>query len=292
MRSMTGYGRGTAERDGTRVTVQIAAVNSKKQAEIRCSIPRELGGIEPFVRQELQARIERGSLNVNLAYELGPDWRGRAVSLDLDVAGHVLAELREFAARHGLAADIRVGELLAVPGVTQQRSDLPDELLQELALAALGQAIDELNTMRRAEGVTLARDLRERCAAMQTAVAAVAERADLAQIQHRDRLVERIAKLGIELAADDERLAREVAFCVDRSDITEELVRLRSHLDQFAALLDEDGAVGRKLDFLGQEIGREIGTLGAKTADTAISERVIDFKVELGRVREQLLNVE
>ncbi|MDX9978959.1 MAG: YicC/YloC family endoribonuclease [Lentisphaeria bacterium] len=292
MQSMTGYGRATAERDGTRVTVQIAAVNSKKQAEIRCSIPRELGGIEPFVRQELQARIERGSLNVNLAYELGPDWRGRAVSLDLDVAGHVLAELREFAVRHGLAADIRVGELLSVPGVTQQRSDLPDELLQELALAALGQAIDELNAMRRAEGVTLARDLRERCAAMQAAVAAVAERADLAQIQHRDRLVERIAKLGIELATDDERLAREVAFCVDRSDITEEIVRLRSHLDQFVALLDEDGAVGRKLDFLGQEIGREIGTLGAKTADTAISERVIDFKVELGRVREQLLNVE
>lgn len=292
MQSMTGYGRATAERDGTRVTVQIAAVNSKKQAEIRCSMPRELGGIEPFVRQELQARIERGSLNVNLAYELGPDWRGRAVSLDLDVAGHVLAELREFAARHGLAADIRVGELLAVPGVTQQRSDLPDELLQELALAALGQAIDELNTMRRAEGLTLARDLRERCAAMQADVAAVAERADLAQIQHRDRLVERIAKLGIELATDDERLAREVAFCVDRSDITEEIVRLRSHLDQFVALLDEDGAVGRKLDFLGQEIGREIGTLGAKTADTAISERVIDFKVELGRVREQLLNVE
>ncbi len=292
MQSMTGYGRATAERDGTRVTVQIAAVNSKKQAEIRCSMPRELGGIEPFVRQELQARIERGSLNVNLAYELGPDWRGRAVSLDLDVAGHVLAELREFAARHGLAADIRVGELLAVPGVTQQRTDLPDELLQELALAALGQAIDELNAMRRAEGLTLARDLRERCAAMQADVAAVAERADLAQIQHRDRLIERIAKLGIELATDDERLAREVAFCVDRSDITEEIVRLRSHLDQFAALLGEDGAVGRKLDFLGQEIGREIGTLGAKTADTAISERVIDFKVELGRVREQLLNVE
>jgi len=292
MQSMTGYGRGTAERDGTRVTVQIAAVNSKKQAEIRCSIPRELGGIEPFIRQKLQARIERGSLNVNLAYELGPDWRGRAVSLDLDVAGHVLAELREFAARHSLSADIRVGELLAVPGVTQQRSDLPDELLQELALAALGQAIDELNIMRQAEGETLGRDLRERCTAMQAAVAAVAERADLAQGQHRDRLVERIAKLGIELATDDERLAREVAFCVDRSDITEELVRLRSHLEQFAALLGEEGAVGRKLDFLGQEIGREIGTLGAKTTDTAISERVIDFKVELGRVREQLLNVE
>lgn len=292
MHSMTGYGRGTAERNGTQVTVQIAAVNSKKQAEIRCSIPRELGGLEPFMRQELQARIERGSLNVNLGYELGPDWRGRAVSLDLEVAARVLAELREFTARHDLSPDIRVGELLAVPGVAQQRSDLPEDLLQELALAALGQAIDELHAMRRTEGKALARDLRERCAVMQAAVAAVAERAEQAQIQHRDRLVERIAKLGIELATDDERLAREVAFCVDRSDITEEIVRLRSHLGQFASLLDEDGAVGRKLDFIGQEMGREIGTLGAKTTDTDISERVIEFKVELGRVREQLLNVE
>ncbi len=292
MHSMTGYGRGLAERDGTRVVLQIAAVNSKKQAEIRCSMPRELGALEPFVRRELQERIERGSLNVNVSYELGPDWRGRAVALDLDVAAHVLADLRAFAAREGLSADIRVGELLAVPGVTQQRNDFPDELLQELALAALGQAIDELHAMRKAEGEVLARDLKERCAVMRVAVAAIAERAGLAQIQHRDRLIERIAKLGIELGADDERLAREVAFCVDRSDITEEIVRLGSHLDQFVSLLDLDEAVGRKLDFLGQEIGREISTLGAKTTDTAISERVIEFKVELGKVREQLLNVE
>jgi len=292
MYSMTGYGRGMAEREGTRVVVQIAAVNSKKQAEIRCSIPRELGGLEPFVRKQLRERVERGSLNVGLSYELGPEWRGRSVMLDLEVASHVLVELREFARREHLATDIRVGELVAVPGVIQHRSELPDDLLRELAQEAVTKAVDELDVMRETEGAALAADLRGRCTKLQGLATEVASRADLAQTQHRDRLRERIAKLGLELATDDERLAREVAFHVDRSDVTEELVRLRSHFGQFATLLEQAGAVGRKLDFIAQEMSREIGTLGAKTIDSEISAQVIDFKVELGRIREQVLNVE
>jgi uncharacterized protein (TIGR00255 family) len=289
---MTGYGRGTAQRDGTSVVLQIAAVNSKKQAEIRCSIPRELGGMEPFLRKHLQKRVDRGSLNVSLSYELGADWRGRAVALDLDVAKRVLAQLRQFAREEDLAEEIRVGELVAVPGVVQHQSELPDKLLQELALTALDQAVDELYDMRATEGQALGEDLKARCATMQAAVEIISERADLAQLQHRDRLLERIAKLGIEMAEDDERLAREVAFCVDRSDITEEIVRLRSHLEQFADLLAEDGPVGRKLDFIAQEMNREVSTLGSKTVDATISEKVIECKVELGRIREQVLNVE
>jgi len=292
MHSMTGYGRGMAEREGTRVAVQIAAVNSKKQAEIRFSIPRELGGLEPFVRKQLKERVERGSLNVGLSYELGPEWRGRSVVLDLEVASHVLAELREFARREHLAIDIRVGELVAVPGVVQHQNELPDDLLRELAQEAITKAVDELDVMREAEGAALAADLKGRCAKLQGLAAEVAARADLAQTQHHDRLRERIAKLGLELATDDERLAREVAFHVDRSDVTEELVRLRSHFEQFTALLEQAGAVGRKLDFIAQEMSREIGTLGAKTIDSEISTQVIDFKVELGRIREQVLNVE
>ena len=292
MHSMTGYGRGMAEREGTRVAVQIAAVNSKKQAEIRFSIPRELGGLEPFVRKQLKERVERGSLNVGLSYELGPEWRGRSVVLDLEVASHVLAELREFARREHLAIDIRVGELVAVPGVVQHQNELPDDLLRELAQEAITKAVDELDVMRDAEGAALAADLKGRCAKLQGLAAEVAARADLAQTQHHDRLRERIAKLGLELATDDERLAREVAFHVDRSDVTEELVRLRSHFEQFTALLEQAGAVGRKLDFIAQEMSREIGTLGAKTIDSEISTQVIDFKVELGRIREQVLNVE
>ena len=292
MHSMTGYGRGMAEREGTRVAVQIAAVNSKKQAEIRFSIPRELGGLEPFVRKQLKERVERGSLNVGLSYELGPEWRGRSVVLDLEVASHVLAELREFARREHLAIDIRVGELVAVPGVVQHQNELPDDLLRELAQEAITKAVDELDVMREAEGAALAADLKGRCAKLQGLAAEVAARADLAQAQHHDRLRERIAKLGLELATDDERLAREVAFHVDRSDVTEELVRLRSHFEQFTALLEQAGAVGRKLDFIAQEMSREIGTLGAKTIDSEISTQVIDFKVELGRIREQVLNVE
>ncbi|MBT3289187.1 MAG: YicC family protein [Victivallales bacterium] len=292
MHSMTGYGRGMAEREGTRVAVQIAAVNSKKQAEIRFSIPRELGGLEPFVRKQLKERVERGSLNVGLSYELGPEWRGRSVVLDLEVASHVLAELREFARREHLAIDIRVGELVAVPGVVQHQNELPDDLLRELAQEAITKAVDELDVMREAEGAALAADLKGRCAKLQGLAAEVAARADLAQTQHHDRLRERIAKLGLELATDDERLAREVAFHVDRSDVTEELVRLRSHFEQFTVLLEQAGAVGRKLDFIAQEMSREIGTLGAKTIDSEISTQVIDFKVELGRIREQVLNVE
>jgi uncharacterized protein (TIGR00255 family) len=267
-------------------------VNSKKQAEIRCSIPRELGGMEPFLRKHLQKRVDRGSLNVSLSYELGADWRGRAVALDLDVAKRVLAQLRQFAREEDLAEEIRVGELVAVPGVVQHQSELPDKLLQELALTALDQAVDELYDMRATEGQALGEDLKARCATMQAAVEIISERADLAQLQHRDRLLERIAKLGIEMAEDDERLAREVAFCVDRSDITEEIVRLRSHLEQFADLLAEDGPVGRKLDFIAQEMNREVSTLGSKTVDATISEKVIECKVELGRIREQVLNVE
>lgn len=291
MKSMTGFGRGMAkDTGGTQATVEIAAVNGRKQLDMRINAPREIGLTEPELRAIIQKRLVRGTLNVSISYQQGRDALEALSPIDEVYAKVVADKLTYFAARNGLQPPA-MSDLLLVPGVLKPR-DLPADSLKTLVLQALDKALDALDVMRTREGQALHDDLAARGENMKNLVTRIRAREPDVILTMKQKLLERIQALGIDLNFDDERLAREVAFYVDKTDITEELVRLESHLAQLHKLLQCDSDCGRNLDFLCQEMSREANTLSAKTADTVISQDAMALKIELYKVKEQIMNVE
>jgi uncharacterized protein (TIGR00255 family) len=292
MNSMTGFGRGLAEQGGNSVVVEVAAVNSRKQTDIRIIMPRELSALEPLLKQRVLERVSRGTFAVTVQYTLAPEQRAASLGIDATYAAEVARRLREVAVAAGIEPHLTLADLLLVPGVLRDAAAVPGDAVRDLVVEALDEALDGTRNMQRVEGEKLRHDLENRLAAIRDRVQSMAVRADEALLQQQKRLRERIALLGVELPLDDERLAREVAFYAEKSDITEEVVRLGSHLDQFIDLLDQDRDVGRELEFLCQEMNREATTIGSKTTETGIAELVISLKAELARIREQALNIE
>jgi uncharacterized protein (TIGR00255 family) len=292
VRSMTGCGEGVASEQGTTCRVELRSVNNRFfKFVLRC--PDGLASLEPRVEAVVRERIRRGSVQVTL--DLSGPSAPAARRLDADQLAAYLDALGDFCAARGLPAPTSVDPLLGLPGVFAEAAPDPAtaECCWPLVTRALAFALDKLDAMRAAEGVALATDLRGVCGDVRSHVAVIAERVPQVLAEHRARLVERVAKLlapqGVPLAAAD--VAREIALVADRSDISEELVRLRSHLDQFERLLAEP-ASGRALDFLAQELGREVNTIGAKSADVAIAHVVVEIKARLERLREQVQNLE
>ena len=292
MKSMTGYGRGQAESDGTAVTIEISAVNHK-QRDFRVNIPPELVCAEALINSRLSATVVRGGLNVAASCHLAPQYRLQQTRLDPVLLRQIVDELRTAARENGLTDAIAVTDLLQVPGLLEQiPGQLPVDLLCRLAAEALEQALCALDATRREEGQALQRDLQGRVDLLNTLAKQIDGRKDEAMGHYQKRLHERIKLLGVEIAFDDERLAKEVAFAAQKSDITEELVRLFSHMAQFLADLASEEPIGRHLQFLCQEMQREINTLTAKTSETDIAGLGLIFKTELDRVREQVCNIE
>jgi uncharacterized protein (TIGR00255 family) len=290
MKSMTGYGRGTAAAGGCSLTVEISAVNGRKQVDMRFSLPRELAMLEPVLRQGIQARLSRGSLYVAVAYQLA-EQGGGAGRVNQALALAVAKELKELAEAAALP-EVRVSDVLAVPGVLDTSAAGVYEPLKALAEPALAQALDALLEARQAEGLRLKEDLAAHGEAVRAHLEAIAAREPEAQREFKARLMARLAELGAPIAPDDERLAKELCFYADKSDINEETVRLRSHLVKYFELLESDGDPGRELDFLGQEMNREVNTLSAKTSDLSISGEALAMKIELSKIREQIMNIE
>jgi len=292
MKSMTGFGKGSAECDGTVVRVEASSVN-RKQQDIRIVLPRELGSIEASLRQVVQQQISRGCVSVYVSYEVGARHRLSQVRIDEELAVHTATKLRDVAARAGIRADVTMADVLAVPGVlVDESTNLPMQEIEELALKALNAAMSGLEETRTEEGKALVADIASRFSGMSEAVASMRQGAHEAVELYRDRLLDRVRKLGLELTAEDERLAKEVVFFAERADVTEELVRLESHISQTLELLKSTDDVGRNLDFLCQEMHREVNTLAAKTSETTIADLALVCKAELARIREQAMNIE
>ncbi|MFN0252369.1 MAG: YicC/YloC family endoribonuclease [Kofleriaceae bacterium] len=294
MRSMTGFGRGVAEHEGLRATVDVRAVNHRF-LDLKLRGASIAPPIEEAISSRVRAAIERGSVSVSVhvAHEGGSKPR---VSIDHMAAAAVHAELVALAQKLSVAGpDLAL--VLAQPGVVvTEEHDSDDAQLAAQVATALEAALAQLDSMRRAEGTALATELRARfgeLASLRTQIAALA--ATLPQVLTK-RLQDRVKKLLEDAAVDPAlgptRMAQEIALLADRSDVTEELVRLASHLDQATALITGTGSVGRRLDFLVQEIGRELNTIGSKSSLTEISAAVVDAKAVLEKVREQVQNVE
>jgi uncharacterized protein (TIGR00255 family) len=287
---MTGYGRGTATLEGRQIAVELSSVN-RKQAEISLSLPRALLELEPRVRDEINAHISRGRLTV--AVGLHAKGAGKSGAINLAAAKEYRNQLKALRKALKLDDEITLDQVLRGPGVLDSESaEIETEAAWPALKKALKAALDQFVKMRKHEGEALAADLRKRVLAIQKNVKTIGVLAPKVMEHHRGTLLERAAKAGLEIEASDERLLKEIVFFADRSDISEELTRLRSHLDQFFGQLGKDEPVGRTLDFLLQEMFRETNTIGNKANFLAISQIIVGMKTELEKLREQVQNIE
>ena len=290
---MTGHGRGEAARDGFKVTAEISSVN-RKQSEISLNLPRELDVLEASVRDLLHRKIARGRLTVRVTLHSSSGSASARMHINLLLAKAYASELRKLARSLKLSGELTLDQLLRAPGVFQTDEELADaNAIWPAVEKSLNTALGALIKMRQREGAHLAGDLTARIQVMRRSTTRIQDQAPKSAERYRQQLTERIKSAGLPtLATDDERLLREVVLFADRSDITEELTRLQSHYQQFEDCLKSAEPVGRTLDFLAQEMNREINTIGSKANDRLISREVVTLKAELERFREQAQNVE
>ena len=292
MKSMTGFGRGAFSGEAFGVTVEIKTVNNR-YLDVHLRLGQELSAIEMIVRKRVSARLSRGRVDLNINFD-----RTGASTYEVNrplIAGYVSA-LREIKQELGLAGEIDVNSLARVPGALSAARDSFDEQNMPGVESALDQALDSLEQMRESEGAALAAEMRVRIAKIEAEVpiieAAAAGLADAYRQRLQKRVTELIARGSQAIELDAGRLAQEVAYLADRSDISEELARLRSHLEQFRSSIDADGEVGKRLDFLLQELNREANTVLSKSTEIAIKDSALAIKAEVEKLREQVQNVE
>jgi uncharacterized protein (TIGR00255 family) len=290
--SMTGCGEGVAVDGGTTCRVEIRGVNNK-QLKVSFRAREGHAALEGRIEAALRRRIRRGTVHVTL--DVSGDAATAARRLDPAQLEAYLDQLEDFCARHSLPVPRTVDALLTLPGILLDAS--PDtsaiEASWPLVARAVEAALDRFDGMRRAEGAALAADMRATCAEIAALAATIRGRVPEVVAAYRDRLFERVTKLLAErgTTVTEADLAREVVLVADRTDITEEIVRLESHVAQFDRLLDDDSP-GRPLDFLAQELGREANTIASKSLDVSIAHAVVEIKTRIERLREQAQNIE
>ena len=290
MKSMTGYGRGTASLDSHTVTVQVSSVN-RKTLDLAIKLPEEWESLEAAVGEQVRKVAARGRVNV-LIELTGEKGAGELVWDEAEISD-VLDRLSDLADARGVSFQPTAELLWSIANSRRKTADLPPaEEAAPVVKAALSDALRGFGAMRAKEGEALLIDFITRLATLRTHLDVVVARAPQVTTGYREQLLARLRQAGLELDVNDERVLREIALFADRCDVTEELTRLRSHLDQFTGLIKSNGEVGRKSEFILQEIGREVNTIGSKANDLTISRAFIELKNELERVREQMANVE
>ena len=288
---MTGFGRAEYATENLIARIEIASVN-RKQADIVFNLPRELGELEAEMRKLLLSEVSRGRVNVSIRLEPVASSRGQ-ISLDLPRAQALENIFSELSQALGRDIEATAGDFLRAPGIINsddQGFDPKDA--REAILPALKNALEKLTEMRRLEGADLKSDLLGRLDVIASHTKIIGEATGNVVSRQRELLHQRLSEAGLELDLNDERLLKEIAVFAERCDISEETTRLGSHLGRFREYLDSSDAVGRPLDFLCQEINRELNTIGSKANDAGIAQNVVLAKTELEKVREQVQNVE
>ena len=291
--SMTGYGGAQGEINGVNYVVEVKAVNNRYFKTI-IKLPELAAFLEEDIERLLRKNLSRGTVNYVLRL------KGVSANTLFDIDETALQTIVEKLSRVGSSVDINraidIGSLLSLPGVI--RPTLPDEemaeQIKEVLLKISQEAIDKLKQMRAAEGSFLEADLKKRCRAIEQGLERIRPRSAVVLQEYAKRLKKRVDELlaYAELKLDEEILAREVAIFAERSDISEEIARLDSHLQQFAQSCQANDQAGRRLDFIGQEMLREANTIASKASDTEITRWVVDIKCQIDRIKEQVQNVE
>jgi uncharacterized protein (TIGR00255 family) len=290
MRSMTGFGHGVCQVGGRRLVVEIRSVNHRF-FDLKLRLPWSDAAMEALLTAALRRAVERGALTVQVRDESGP-LTAPAVTVNLNLARQYHAALERLRAELGLIEPVSLTLLAQLRDVIAiGEGELGGQALYEALQPGVEGALRGLDEMRRQEGGAVAADLRARCGRLRSICDEIAALAAESPAQMRARLEERITRLGL-TQLDPDRLAHEIALLADRIDISEEIQRLRGHLHELERMLGHDGAIGRKLDFLLQEAGREVNTMAAKAQAGSVSALVVEAKAELEKMREQVQNVE
>ncbi len=293
MNSMTGFGAATAPLGSSTIRIEIGGVN-RKQTEIAISLPRAWNELEAAARDIVAGAVSRGRVNVTISMQASPGREcGGGITVNEARLASLQGKLPQLEAAFGQPVTPTLDALLRL-GIIEEESDTNIAPAEAWAAAepALREALTAFCTLRAQEGANLCRDLLARIATLRTFRSSLMERAGGVVARHREALLKRLAESGLELPLDDERLIKEIALFADKCDVSEEMTRLASHLDQFERICAKDEPVGRTLDFLCQEIFRELNTTGSKANDAELAQLVVSAKTELEKIREQVQNVE
>ena len=291
IRSMTGYGRCVETVNGREFTVELRSVNNR-YLDCNVKLPRSVSFAEDAVKQAIKAAVSRGKVDVYISIksEAAED---TAISLNKTVLEGFLGAMRQMVAEYGVKDDISVSTVSRLPDVfTVEKPDVDEEQLLSDLLSVVGKALDAYNAMRATEGAALDADLRSRGNTILDFVAQVEQGNAQTVKDYRARLEAKLREVLENTNIDESRILTEAAIFADKVAVDEETVRLRSHLDQMNAMLTGGGAIGRKLDFLLQEMNREANTIGSKCTDVKLARIVVDIKAELEKIREQTQNIE
>lgn len=291
MKSMTGYGKGEAFDEHRKVAIELKSVNNR-YLEINSRFPRALNFVEDAVKKQIQEVVKRGTVELIYTYELTGE-SDKSVRLDLPLAAEYLKAAKTVRDGLKLADDVTAMSLIRMPDVlTLTAAEGDREAIKKLFLEATKKAVEELDKMRRVEGVTVKSDFKKLIGNIVKALTAVVARAPKVVADYREKISKRVSELLESVPIDESRIAMEVAVFADKCDINEEISRLTSHIDQFLAALETDDPQGRRLDFVAQEMNREINTMGSKANDLTLTKLVIEMKNELEKIKEQIRNVE
>lgn len=291
MKSMTGYGRARQVLHGRTVTVELRAVNHRY---LDCTVkaPRQFGFLDDAVKKAAAARIARGKTEIYVSVETD-EGGDLSVTVNHALAERYLTALRELSEKYGLRDDVTVMSLAKMPDVlgSERIEQDADELTQDV-LTVFSEACDGFDQMREREGEKLAEDVRSRAAVIETLVTEVEKRSPERVAEYREKLLARMREVLEGTDVDETRIVTEAAIYADKTAVDEETVRLRSHLQQLDGMLNEEKSVGRKLDFLVQEMNREANTIGSKANDVSMAQTVVNIKSEIEKIREQIQNIE
>ena len=291
IRSMTGYGRGQNTASGLNVVVELKAVNHRF-FDYSSRLPRAYAFLDSRLKSLLQASVSRGKVEAFVQIE-SLETGGSVVMVNMALADSYVQAMRQIAGRYGLLADVTVEQLSRFPEVLSVRqAGVEEEAAWEAVQPAAAEALAAFTAMRENEGARLRDDVLTRADLIEQAVAQIEQRSPETVREHMSKMEARLRELLDGAPVDEARLVTEAAVYADKIAVAEETVRLRSHLAQLRQMVTGDGAVGRKLDFLVQELNREANTIGSKCCDLALTRLVVDMKTEIEKIREQIQNIE
>ncbi len=290
IKSMTGYGKANQEIDFRKYQVEIKSVNHR-YLDISVRLPRELNYLEDYIKKSISAKIKRGKIDVFITFENNSK-EGKKIKINTQLAKNYIAELRKLANEENLLTDIQVTEIAKYPDVLSIQENQDDEKIKFELLKVVEESTDNLIGMRKAEGEKIAEDLNKRLDIIQEKINELDKFSTGLIEEYVVKLEERIKQILKEQEIDKNRLAQEVVIYADKCSIQEEITRLNSHIAQFKNILQSDEAVGKKIDFIIQEMNRETNTIGSKSNSLDVTNGVIDMKTEIENLREQVQNIE
>ncbi len=291
MRSMTGFGRAKQEENNRIYTIEIKSVNHK-YTDISVKLPRYLSYLEEKIKKEVQKNIYRGKIDVFVTFENYSD-EGKEIIINKELTKKYIEELKKVAQENDLSYDIPITEITKLPEVLNiKSSDENEDIIEKELLECLKQAIQNFVIMKENEGNKIKEDLERRINKVENKILKISEYSTGLVANYVVKLEERIKEILKTGIIDEARLATEVVIYADKCSVEEELTRLKSHINQFRQMLEEKENIGKKMDFLIQEMNRETNTIGSKSGLLEITDLVIEIKVELEDIREQVQNIE